>query len=357
VSIWTEWDPLTEVIVGNCYQSGDLKDVLPSESLYYLDRIFDETKEDLDNLASYLSKNFNIKVHRPKVSRYERDLKFEGFTVDPMAPVIPRDQYLVYDKTIVQTYTSMPTRYVDSLNYYHIFKELFDQGYNWISQPPPVLKNLQESENWWTVGPEIYKQQESQLLWHTATMFKYGDKLLTNAAGPGTPAGLEWMKRVFGRDVILHSDATKNNGWGHIDGGFFNVSDELVITVTPNMVPSGLKDKKIIEIDGLFDKINFKALAIDYKNTKGKYSKEWLEKWLNEWRGYAQDVCFDTNVLVIDSKNIIFTNHQPKIFELLNKEGINCHVCNLRHGLFWESGIHCVTLDISRKGERRSILS
>jgi glycine amidinotransferase/scyllo-inosamine-4-phosphate amidinotransferase 1 len=356
VSIWTEWDPLEEIIVGNCYQSGDLHNILPKEVHAPLDKIFDETKEDLDSLANYLNKIFGVKVHRPKVSKYDQELKFDRFVVNPMAPVIPRDQYLVYGDTIVQTYTSMPTRYLDSLNYYHIFKELFDRGHNWLSLPPPILTDLKETETWWTTGPEIYEERSNQLLWHTATMFKYGDRLLTNAAGPGTPAGLEWMRRVFGADTILSNNAPKNKGWGHIDGGMFNVRDDLVIAVTTNMIPSNLKDKKIIEIDGLFEKFDFKGMALDYKNTDGRYSKDWLEKWLNEWRGYAQDIAFDTNVLVVDPNNIIFTNNQPRLFKRLAKEGINCHVCHLRHGLFWESGIHCVTLDLVRTGKKRNIL-
>lgn len=356
MSVWTEWDPLEEIIVGNSYQAGDLKHIAPKESQYYLDKIFEETKEDLDNLSEFLTNKFGVKVLRPHVSKYDAELRFEGFNVDPMSPIIPRDQFLVYGKTIVQTYTSMPTRYLESLNYYDIFKNMFDRGYQWISQPPPRLQNLQESEKWWTSGPEIYEQQSDQILWHTATMYKYGDRLLTNYRGPGTAAGLEWMKRVLGSDVIVYNDSPKNGGWGHIDGGMFSVSDDTVITVTPNMVPSSLANKKIIEIEGLFEKIDFKAFSLDYKSTSGKYSQQWLEKWLNEWRGYAQDISFDTNVLIIDPNNILFTNEQPLLFERLAREGINCHVCNLRHGLFWESGIHCVTLDVSRKGNSRRIL-
>jgi hypothetical protein len=357
MTIWTEWDPLQEVIVGDCYSSNDIDHLLPKDSRSFLNKIFDETKEDLDNLANYLNKVFNVKVHRPNVNIINNELIFPNFTVNPMAPVIPRDQYLVYGKTIVQTYTSMPSRYIDSYNYYNIFKELFDEDYNWISMPPPLLNDLKESDNWWTVGKEIYIQRSHLLLWHTATMFKYGDKLLTNHQGPGTQSGLKWIKNVLGSEHIIYSDAEKNKGWGHIDGGMFSVSDDLIITVQENMVPSFLKNKKILSIDGLFEKIDFKNFAKDYNCTAGKYSKEWLEKWLNEWRGYAQDICFDTNVLVVDPHNIVFSNTQPKIFKMLEKEKINCHVCPLRHGLFWESGIHCVTLDIKRKGEKRSIIA
>jgi hypothetical protein len=58
----------------------------------------------------------------------------------------------------------------------------------------------------------------------------------------------------------------------------------------------------------------------------------------------------------VDPNNIIFTNSQPKLFKLLDSLGINSHVCPIRHGAFWEAGIHCLTLDIKRKGENRRIV-
>jgi N-dimethylarginine dimethylaminohydrolase len=86
-------------------------------------------------------------------------------------------------------------------------------------------------------------------------------------------------------------------------------------------------------------------------------SLEWLDTWLQEWKGYAQDVAFETNVLVVDPQNIICSAVQPEVFELLNTLGVTCHVAPIRHGLFWEAGIHCLTLDLKRKGANRSIVA
>jgi N-dimethylarginine dimethylaminohydrolase len=82
----------------------------------------------------------------------------------------------------------------------------------------------------------------------------------------------------------------------------------------------------------------------------------WLDKYLENWRGYSQSVCFDLNVLVIDSSNIIFARHIPKLFAKLKALRIDCHVVPQRHYLFWEGGIHCSTLDIARKGHKRKII-
>jgi glycine amidinotransferase len=347
MTIWTNWDPLKEVIVGNCYDS---------HSNNRLSTIFQETKEDLDNLANYLT-GLSVRVHRPIVTDYDSEIKLGNFNIhNATAPIVPRDQYLVYGKTIYQTYTSMPDRYLDSVNYYHIFKEFFDRGYNWISQPPPMLQTL--VDNWWANGEDVYHRQlKDRILWHTATMFKCGDKIVTNAYGPGNRAGLDWMIRNLPADTVIGVGETHQAGFGHIDHGWFMVRDDLIFCVNTSWVPDKLRNREIVELQDLFEPFDDVKFITDFQTTDGKFSDAWLDKWLSEWKGYAQEVFFDSNVLVIDSTNVLFSNTQPRIFKKLEQYGINCHIVPQRHGLFWEAGIHCLTLDLVRDGKCRSIIS
>ena len=347
MSIWTNWDPLKEVIVGDC-PGGAASNKLAL--------ILQETKEDLQHLSDYLT-SLGIRVHRPKVTAFPKDINLGNFKIqNPTAPIVPRDQYLMYGNTIYQTYTSMPDRYLDSTSYNHIFKEFFDKDYNWISMPPPVLDTL--VDKWWANGEVVYHQQlRNQLLWHTATMFKCGDKLITNTNGPGNNLGLEWMKRNLPSNTVIPAGNTHQQGFGHIDHGWFMTNDDLVFCVNKDWVPEPLRNKEIIELQDHFEKFNDTKFIEDYSSTAGKYSDAWLDKWLGEWKGYAQEVFFDSNVLVIDSQNVLFSNHQPGIFKVMEKHGINCHVVPQRHGLFWEAGIHCLTLDLVREGKCRTIVS
>jgi hypothetical protein len=345
--IYTNWDPLKEIIVGNCFVD---------HSRNKLSQIFIETKEDLDNLADYLIK-MGIKVYRPDVTYFKEDIDLSNFKIKyATAPIVPRDQYLVYGNTIYQTYTSMPDRYLDSINYTHIFKEFFDRGYNWISMPPPKLDTL--VDRWWANGEYVYHEQlKNQVLWHTATMFKCGDKLITNIKGPGNTLGLEWMKRNLPENTIIDAGNTHQKGFGHIDHGWFMTNDDLIFCVNKTWVPEPLHNKQIVELQDHFEKFDDTKFINDYRNTTGKFSDAWIDKWLTEWKGYAQEVFFDSNVLVIDSNNILFSNHQPGIFKVMERYSINCHVVPQRHGLFWEAGIHCLTLDLSREGRNRSVIS
>jgi hypothetical protein len=354
MSIWTNWDPLSKVIVGQAYEPGSLDWCIAPEIRNQFNQILSETKEDLDNLAIFLS-NRGIKVLRPEVSVYEQALQFSNFKVIPTAPIVPRDQYLVYGDTVFQTYTSMPDRYLDSLNYYKIFKSLFDEGLNWISQPPPLLNNLPSNTQWWNSGQKIYNDLSDRILWHTATFLKCGDAVIVNSEGPGTSSGLEWMRRNLPHTRFISNKNTFMNDWGHIDHGWFMIDDETVFCKTIEWVPEVLRNKNCIEIDQYIDIIKFEEYCADLKQTPGKLSPEWIEKWLTQWKGYMQETHFDTNVLVLDSKNIVFANTQPRLFDFLQARGINCHVCEQRHGMFWDAGIHCLTLDVERIGHKRKI--
>lgn len=347
MSIWTNWDPLKEVIVGDCFGGATSNK---------LAMILHETKEDLQSLSDYLTK-LGVHVHRPKIVQYPKDIDLGNFKIqNPTAPIVPRDQYLMYGNTIYQTYTSMPDRYLDSTNYYHIFKDFFDRGYNWLSMPPPILDTL--VDKWWANGEHVYHTQlKDKILWHTATMFKCGDKLVTNIEGPGNKAGLDWMMRNLPQDTIIDTGNTTQQGFGHIDHGWFMTNDDLVFCVNKSWVPEPLRNKEIVELQDHFEKFDDTKFIIDYTSTEGKFSDAWLDKWLSEWKGYAQEVFFDSNVLVIDSQNVLFSNRQPGIFKVMEKYGINCHVVPQRHGLFWEAGIHCLTLDLVRDGGCRTVIS
>jgi hypothetical protein len=358
MSIWTNWDPLEEVIVGDCYNPGELDWLVAPEIKDSINRIFKETKEDLNHLADLLV-SLGVKVHRPTLIAHQHPIDLTIFSSEiPSAPILPRDQYLAYGETIYQSYTSLTDRYFDSLAFYDIFKHLFDQGYNWISAPPPILDHTLINT---TNGPERYKQLSSQLLWHTATMFKCGDALIVNNLGPGTATGLEWIKRNIPRTRFIENNNTSMKNWGHIDHGFFMTDDDTVFCKDLHWLPECLKNKHIFEVGLVQEDKIFQQLSARWAEQNahlgGKFSAERIDKWLTQWMGYAQKVQFDTNVLVVDSKNVIFSNNVPqKLFELLDKQGITSHVSMQRHGYLWQGGVHCFTLDLKRKGSRRTII-
>jgi hypothetical protein len=345
MSVWTDWDPLEEIIVGDCYAPGTLDWFIESELQDSFNTVLAETKQDLNELAVLLQQ-LGVQVHRPQVHACKHSVDLATFSVQcPTSPIIPRDQYLVYGDTVYQTYTSMTDRYFDSLGYYNIFQQLFEQGHNWISQPPPNLRNLSTDKDWSNQGLLIYNNlYHNQLLWHTATMFKCGDRLITNIAGPGSQTGLEWMRRNLPAQTVVENHNSITNNWGHIDHGFFMIDDDTVICVSRKFVPACLRNKQVHEIYQYMPEESFNPVTP-------------VDRLLEPSKGYSQFVAFNSNVLVIDSNNIVFDNYMPELFEFMNTINVKCHVSPIRHRRFWAIGIHCVTLDIRRRGEKRKIIN
>ena len=355
MAIWTEWDKLTDVIVGDCHSPGSFDHLLPpGKTTDNFNLILEETKEDLLALTNKL-KDYGCHIRRPETIDPVRttlpsfDIRF------PNSPMVPRDQYIVINETIYQTYTSLTDRYFDGHSFYKCFNDL---GYNWIAQPSPQLISLDPTTKWWNGGKDIYHNKlKDKVLWHTATMYKTGDKLITNTHGPGTQKGLEWCKKNITEVEIVANDSTVMNGWGHIDHGFFFVNDETIICDHKAWIPSYLQDKKIIEI-GQYLKDHMTMLE-DYKKdlnaTGGMHSEQWLDTYLDKWRGYDQEISFDTNVLVLDHDCILFSRDIPELFQYLKQHNIDCDYVPIRHGTYWEAGIHCLTLDVGRSGLRREI--
>jgi N-dimethylarginine dimethylaminohydrolase len=354
--VYTEYDPLEEVIVADSYLPGDLDHLFPNNSLTSFNKILEETKEDFDRLSEFLIRG-GVKVTRPQVMKYPDHIAMSGFDVRfPMGPTVPRDQYKVQGKTILQTYTSLTDRYFDSLSYYKIFSDLFDQGYNWISQPSPPLVNVGPEDIWYVSG-EIYRTRlRDRLLFHTATMFPVGDKIIINSKGPGNTMGFEWLKRNLPEYKFVENHGTRAENYGHIDHGFIMIDDETVIHAGIDWVPLSLRHLKLIDVKEFVPQPNTAQYKQDYISAGGRYELAWVEQYLDNWRGYNQDVCFDLNVLIVDRNNIIFGRALPELFRYLKTFGIECHVCEQRHMLYWEGGVHCSTLDVKRQGNLRSII-
>ena len=361
MAVWTDYDPLKEIIVGNAPAPEYFKPFLPADVLEVLTPILNETKEDLDNMQRVFE-TLGVKVYRPKILPFQQNLKLPGFSIkNAIAPIVPRDQYLVYGNTILQAYTSMPDRWLESLCFYDIFNEKYDEGYNWISQPPPVIKNFPPNTSWFTHGGDRYKiEMKDKILWHAATLFKIGDSIIANNSGPGTAKGLDWFQRNIPDATFVANIKKPHRGWGHIDQYFFMVNDTTCFCTNPAYVPEAILNNKNIKVHSfghLCTDVDLRSYDDNLVASDGKFTSEWISEWTSEWRGFAQDVAFDSNVVVVDEKNIVISNEQPKLENwFLQEHGIKCHVAKQRQGGFWDGGVHCLTLDIKREGERRNVL-
>ena len=82
---------------------------------------------------------------------------------------------------------------------------------------------------------------------------------------------------------------------------------------------------------------------------------DFVNEWMDDWVTYVEETVFDVNMFVIDEKNVIVNGHNDKVFDAFERHGITPHIVNFRHRYFWDGGLHCITTDISREGEQKSL--
>jgi N-dimethylarginine dimethylaminohydrolase len=337
--IYTEWDKLTEVIVGSAYNLESLNQFDDNEFVDGMSKILTETEEDFQKLTM-LFQSHGVDVHRPKQLPLLEEKTRNWSSLFPYPAICPRDFHIAYGSQILSTIGGDCNRYTESDYFLEIMLEKYAQGRNYISMPKPLLSN-----DYWE-----YEKLEGQILFHAANIIKCGDALLHTQPyapgqhGRGTKAGLEWIKRNIGYDVKwIEIPRT-----GHIDGKIALLKPGLLLCWDSAAIPEELKSWDYIKIERTPLPNYFNEIKIRH------FYKDKVTNWLNHWIGYVDETVFDLNVISIDQNTVITNGYDPKIERTLKKHGIEMIPFDFRHKYFWDSGLHCVTLDLSREGEKQT---
>ncbi len=337
--IYTEWDPLKEIIVGQVYNSKDFLKV--SDNIEWLHdnqfregmaQILEETNADLLRLQRLLE-SYNVKVHRPKNLSLAEEKTRMWNALFPYPGICPRDMHIVYDDLIISTIGGDPNRYTESNFFSQIMLQYPERNY--ISMPQPLL----DSEY------KPYKDLEGQILFHAANILKCGELLVHTAPytegshGRGTKAGLEWLKRN-----IPNVEWAEIPAAGHADGKLALITPGLLLVKDPHFIPEQLKkwDSIIMRPDPLPEW--FTIL------TKEKYYKERVTEWLGHWIGHVEETPFDINIISVNPNTVICNGYDIEVEKQLKKHNVEMIPFDFKHKHFWDSGLHCVTLDITREG-------
>lgn len=345
-TIYTEWGKLKEIIVGRVFDSSDVDafDLTP-EFADGLKRIFDESEEDFQKLTE-LFESYDVKVHRPKKIKMAEQQGNGWKNQFPYPAVCPRDMHIVYGNQIINTIGGDPNRYFESDYYSDIMLEL-DRDYT--AMPRPTLgKNYKP-----------YKSNEGKLLYHAANILKCGDTLLhtrpynddktmplTRQFGRGTNAGLDWVKKNV-KEAKRWSEIWES---GHADGKVALIKPGLLMCWMPEKVPDELKgwDKIVVPKQDVPEQFWQSAMQpIMAKN---------VSKWLDSWIGHVDETIFDVNVVSVSEEVVITNGYNKEVADQLKRHGVEMVPFNFRHKFFWDGGLHCVTLDLTREDKCESFL-
>jgi hypothetical protein len=398
-NVYQPWDPLKVCVVGRSYPPEFYAWISNPRLRSLFERIAVETEEDFQQIIATLEK-FNVQVIRPNTPSVLVD---EYLTSNRRIPgpisMNPRDQMIMignkfylypYDDISIKVsgrnvlpdnWTEAVYQDIRGVDWPESFTE-FNQLPSWIQQEVKILHTQVKLNHGEKYGEIIQR----------ASLFNWWDPILNSVkqAGNTIISNFEESKlnRIpsngitrIGRDLYFGSDSFKDNHndtvaiankyfsdyrchWvptdGHIDGCFTPIKPGLIVSISElTNYEKTFPDWEVVYLPGeSWSKVSG-FLELKKKNQGRWWIKgyehdneliEFVESWLCDWTGYAEESVFDVNILVIDQKNIIVNGYNKTAFDAFKRHGITAHICPVRHRYFWDGGVHCITLDLHREG-------
>lgn len=329
MSVWSEFQPLKSVILGNIFPTQDLLSYLSLtpkwETNFKL--INDQAIAELENIASVI-RSFNVDVQRPSLYNLETN-------AGPAGPALsPRDWYFKYgDKTIVGNDAfenhNLRTSSTDHLlgNYYKI-----------------------DHQNIWAKDSfnDLLSENLNRPYMHTANLLRCGMDIFIskNLGRTGNEQGCQSIVSVL-KDInpkvrIHFIDCDE-----HLDSYLFFIKPGLMLSrITKDRLPDFFQKWNVIHVDEQFEVYN-KILNYKWKKLNPIVAKEY--SWFLQ--SNPEETLFSLNALSINESTVVFPGKSKHIFNALEKLGITCVSVDMRAISYWDSGLHCCTSEIDRVGD------
>lgn len=301
ISSYNEWSPLRKIIVGDAaYANWPVHDPvfkLESEKTSWKETpvprgavpqwIIDEANEDLDRLATTLTK-LGVEVLRPD------PLNFQAH--DGMYNYCPRDRFLVYGDTIVDPAMMYPCRNME-LQCYH---DVVDSAANYLHMP----------------------RNEGMIL-DAANVARLGNKMLFLESASGNRAAYQWLCDQF-PDVEI--ELCNFYAGVHIDSTIVPLREGLVMLNASRV--------NLDNCPRVFE--GWQKIWVGDVVAQGFHEYPYASKWIA------------MNMLVVDPNTVIVDAAQTDLIRTLKSYKFEVIPLTLRHSRTLGGGFHCVTLDLVR---------
>lgn len=323
ISSHTGFQPLKEVWLGDCYPSEWYSD-FDNRFQDILGTITEITRHDLNVFQKKLEA-LGIVVRRPEFNDRSKFLDSYGNLCKP--PITPRDWAMTLANTlyVIPQYENGFTGFESAISYYTANQQsvkILDR-----SVPDPMCYVPFPSTV--RVGQDLYL-----------------DCALDN---PGYKY-FETVTRALSETYRVHITHTGD----HNDGIF--------CPVNPGNIFSTHYRKNYADTFPGWD--IFHLVDTTQHRNNGFNGSWWVPgkdyqiyndavlKYAQHWIGNSQETVFEVNMLVVDEKNIFCIVEDDSACRKLESMGINVHVVDFRARGFWDGGLHCLTTDICRVGDK-----
>jgi hypothetical protein len=394
VNAYNGWDPLKQVVLGNCFTPEFFEDVGDHKLRDLMQQILYETHEDLDNIQKTLE-DLDVEVIRTPPNAIAAvsvenadnicDMQFDdapwsnpqhnpekktgtGILGFPRPCMTPRDEFITLGNKILFTshrWTEKGNTMYDTIEKgeHNIFNpeymdmflqeqwELYQNGK--ISHGPLKLPTSKD-------GMSEKTKEHHQFMFAAPIIHRVGNRLIIDHQDWSNvdEVILERYPEFTGANIAVG---------GHTDGSM-NLPKPGLVICCPWMGPEDFKDTlpgwDVVRIE------NPKYMATGYGDmeswikekhvTNGRWwhpeaksspdMVKFVEDWLSTWVGYAEESVFEVNMLSVNPETILSLNYQPEVHNALKEHGMESIYCRFRHRNFWDGGLHCLTLDTYREG-------
>lgn len=352
------WDPLREVWLGDIWPES-FYSILPNELEDTFCKLTEYTKRDLAIIQKTFE-NLGVSVKRPVIENNVNLYldKFTGSLIKP--PITPRDYCGVIGDRLF---------FMDNNHYY--------KNYNNLHQPHKTFHEgtvstwMPHLQEYVAAGEKVIFSPEAGI--NTAHIVRIGcDLYLDNYVSAEYHSGMLsdarkeelWSRDLdrFKRNVLpLFENEYRchylTNG-GHADGCLAPLRPGLLLSTHywPDYDSTFPNWEKIAIQEPTFQNLNVsleKRWRIPGMDNAGNLIDDYLEKNMSDWIGDFRESVFETNLIVIDEKNIMCIGVHDKLFSLLESYGITVHPVPHSCVSFWDGGLHCITLDIHRDSVKK----
>lgn len=386
-NIWNKWDPLKTVMLGDCYQSEFFRDIKNNKARSALQRIADETQEDLSYFESVL-KQFGCNVLRPNLDPNDSIMNYvtdQGqLTNIPRPPLQPRDTQIVAGQRLFLTNFDHYS-IVEKLNEYNSTDiidnrnpKLSENDFNALRKK---FNNTNLNDGWgnWPSYNEYVKHFPSNRSHFETSVQHY---LYSEFDAPSiTVCGKDIYIDRIGVDGELNGintftkqpyitnnfDINRLTIGGHNDaqfallkpGAIFSLNEIQNYSKTfPDWDVCYLPKQSWDKVQGFLEmkqQVNGSWwVPSEEDNTE---FTQFVQTWLQDWVGYCEETVFDVNCLVLDEHHVCISNpNNNQVNQFLKKHNMEAIHIPWRHRYFWDGGLHCITLDLYREGNQKNYL-
>ena len=329
MTVYSEFQPLQSVVVGRLFPVDEyLKNLnLAPQWEKSLKTILKKATNELENLSSVLQQR-NITVHRPKLY----PMKTAGFHP---APLTCRDWFLRYGDDCLIGNEAFQVNQIRINSTDHLYKNVHYIPTDDIFSDDSIDKF------------ECDKLARAYL--HTCNIIRYGKDLFVtgNYELTGNKKGMQyaidWFKENY--DVRIH---IIEHAVDHLDGQIHIVKPGVMLSVlTKDQLPDFFKNWTVIVCDEVSQEQAYgKTYAYRYKKLHPIIAKQYA----SFLEANPEETMFNLNSLSIDENTILIPGFDARIFNTLEKLGVECISIDFRAVCFFDSGIHCATNELDRIG-------